>query len=522
VDDYLKPEIKAESEESLNSDKPFVFSIDLPPQYEILAELGHGGMGTVYQAKNRHLGNYVAIKVINPELLEGKNETKANALKRFFVEAKAISQLNHENLVALKDFGVTPEGAAFIVMDYVDGKTLEDLVKSGPLDYKAVLQTLLGVCDALECAHRSGVVHRDIKSANIIIARNSRGIESPKLLDFGIARIAGDDGKTQGLTSTGEIFGSPLYIAPEQSMSSKVDGRADIYSLGCVLFECVSGHPPFKGETAIHTIMMHLNAPVPSLISRQGQELPRDLAVIVARCLEKEPANRYQNAAELKSDIEAVLAGQPLKPKNAAQKKVSGKKVAAFAVVATVLTCGSMALLVGLNSNSSLNGSNLAVVDKAAKSADLAKFAVGKDTKEAMDAYTRGDFMSAIHSLKASISIYEDLLKPVEKALAKRPSGDALKELQKERSDLLWTKAENFRNIGDCYAGLGDSEQAAESYEKGVEILRQWVGRGYCSKPMADMYNKCIASLQKIGRSADAKKYQDELDRCLKTKGFAF
>lgn len=219
MDDYLKPEIETVTEECRTSDKPFVFSIKLPSQYEILAELGHGGMGTVYQAKNRHLGNFVAIKVINPELLEGKNETKANALKRFFVEAKAISQLNHENLVALKDFGVTPEGAAFIVMDYVDGITLEDLVKSGPLDYKAVLETLLGVCDALECAHQSGVVHRDIKSANIIIAKNSRGIESPKLLDFGIARIAGDDGKTQGLTSTGEIFGRPLYIAPEQSMS---------------------------------------------------------------------------------------------------------------------------------------------------------------------------------------------------------------------------------------------------------------------------------------------------------------
>lgn len=511
----MKPEIKAVTEECQNSEKPFVFSINLPSQYEILAELGHGGMGTVYQAKNRHLGNFVAIKVINPELLEGKNETKANALKRFFVEAKAISQLNHENLVALKDFGVTPEGAAFIVMDYVDGITLEDLVKSGPLDYKAVLETLLGVCDALECAHRSGVVHRDIKSANIIIAKNSRGIESPKVLDFGIARIAGDDGKTQGLTSTGEIFGSPLYIAPEQSMSSKVDGRADIYSLGCVLFECLTGQPPFKGETAIHTIMMHLNAPVPSLISKQGQELPRDLVAIVERCLEKEPANRYQNALELRNDIESVLAARPLKPRMA-KKKIGGKKLLVFSSVATILTAGSLVLLIGLNS---LSRSNQTVVNKTAKASDLAKFSIEKDMREAMDAYNRGDFMSSIHSLKASISIYDDLLNPVEKALAKRPRGAVLKGLQKERWDLLWAKAENFRNIGDCYVGLGDNEQAAGSYEKGVEILREWVGKGYCSKPMEQIYTKCIASLQKVGRSADAQKYQEELDRCLKTKG---
>ncbi|MBP6746109.1 serine/threonine protein kinase [bacterium] len=518
MDDYLKPEIKAVSEECQNSDKPFVFSIDLPPQYEILAELGHGGMGTVYQAKNRHLGNFVAIKVINPELLEGKNETKANALKRFFVEAKAISQLSHENLVALKDFGVTPEGAAFIVMDYVDGKTLEDLVKSGPLDYKAVLETLLGVCDALECAHQSGVVHRDIKSANIIIAKNSRGIESPKLLDFGIARIAGDDGKTQGLTSTGEIFGSPLYIAPEQSMSSKVDGRADIYSLGCVLFECLTGQPPFKGETAIHTIMMHLNAPVPSLISRPGQELPRDLAIIVERCLEKEPANRYQSAAELRSDIESVLAGRQLKPKMAAKKKVSRKKQIAFSLVATILIGGSLVSLIGLNS---LNRANQTVNNKTAKSSDLAKFAIEKDMRDAMAAFNRGDYMSSIHALKGSISIYEDLLRPVETALAKRPTGAALKELERQRWDLLWAKAENFRNIGDCYVGLGDNEQAAGSYEKGVEILREWVSKGYCSKPMEQIYNLCIASLQKAGRTADAQKYQEELDRCLKTKGLA-
>jgi len=513
VDEYLKPEIKTVPEECQNSEKPFVFSINLPSQYEILAELGHGGMGTVYQAKNRHLGNFVAIKVINPELLEGKNETKANALKRFFVEAKAISQLSHENLVALKDFGVTPEGAAFIVMDYVDGITLEDLVKSGPLDYKSVLETLLGVCDALECAHQSGVVHRDIKSANIIIAKNSRGIESPKLLDFGIARIAGDDGKTQGLTSTGEIFGSPLYIAPEQSMSSKVDGRADIYSLGCVLFECLTGQPPFKGETAIHTIMMHLNSPVPSLISRPGQEFPRDLAIIVERCLEKEPANRYQNAAELRSDIESVLAGRPLKPRMT-KKKFSSRKLIAFAVVATILIGGSLVLLIALNSS---NHSDQIVVSKTARTTDLEKFAIDKDTKQAMDAYNRGDFMGAIHALKASISIYDDLLRPIEKALSKRPSRDALKELRNKRWYLLWAKAENFRNIGDCYVGLGDNEQAAESYEKGVEILREWVGKGYCSKPMERIYNMCIASLKKAGRTADAQKYQDELNRCLKT-----
>lgn len=187
-------------------------------------------------------------------------------------------------------------------------------------------------------------------------------------------------------------------------------------------------------------------------------------------------------------------------------------------MVATILIGGSLFFLIALNG---LNRPNQTVANKAAKSSDLAKFAIEKDVRDAIAAFNRGDYMSSIHALKGSISIYEDLLGPVEMALAKHPTGAALKELEKQRWDLLWAKAENFRNIGDCYVGLGDHEQAAGSYEKAVKILREWVSNGNCNKPMEQIYNICIASLQKAGRTADAQKYQDELDHCLKSKGFA-
>lgn len=493
------------------SNKPFVFSISLPEHYEIIEELGHGGMGTVYKARHKQLGNYVAIKVINPELLEGKNETKENARKRFVNEARAVSQLNHENLIGLKDFGVTAEGAAYMVMDYVGGKTLDDLIQRGPLEHQSVLQIFKGICDGLGHAHSLGVVHRDIKSANIIISKDANGTETPKLLDFGIARITGDDGKTQGLTATGEIFGSPLYIAPEQSLSSKVDARADIYSLGCVLYECLTGKPPFKGDTAMHTVMMHLNSPIPSISQSGNKELPADLDIIINRCLQKEPADRYQSTKELKADIELVLAGKKLK-KPAQVRTKRTKSAANSPKTALIISLGCLLLLLTL---AAVRSGRL----QSGHSKDINSLAYEKDTQEAFAAFQRGDYSTAIYMQQASIAIYQEEIETLAKKLEKKHRGRAFEEINRRYYQLLGLKADNLKNIGDCYAKMDGKEEAAiNSYMKALAIYRNWTKAGMLNPFSESCYSSCIALLKKVGRDNEAQSLQNEFDECLKSK----
>jgi serine/threonine protein kinase len=498
----------------------------LPAQYEIIEEIGHGGMGTVYKARHKQLGSYVAIKVINASLLEGKDETRENAQKRFINESKAVSKLQHENLISLKDFGVTENGSPFMVMEYAEGKTLEDLIKSGPMEYKAVLSIMRGICNGLEQVHSLGLVHRDIKPSNIIITKSASGREVPKLLDFGIARIIGEEGKTQGLTSTGEVFGSPYSIAPEQNLSSKVDQRADIYSLGCVLFECISGKHPYSGESAMQTIMMHLNAPIPSLSATLGKTLPADLEFIVNRCLQKDPAKRYQSVSKLSADIESLLAGKrlhrtPLTNAPAITKR-RGLRAGVAAIVLINLAGITFALLaphqprpqvstaplVG-SSNSSGNSSSSSSMEDAAYSAD---------TGEAFSAFAQRDYKRCIILQKGAIGIYDDRLEALTSEMQKGLSGAALKAALAKQNQLLFWKAENLKHIGDCYRLLNQDEPALTYYQKGLEIFRRWAFTGYHEKDLDECFQYAIEIQKKIGQTADAQNLQLEFDRAMRSR----
>lgn len=527
MDEYLKQDRKVELTDEGPSEKPFVLSISLPPQYEIVEELGQGGMGTVYKARHKQLGNFVAIKVINPSLLEGKNETRENAQKRFVNEARAVSQLKHENLIALKDFGVTPEGAAFMVMDFVEGKTLDALIEMGPMDYKQVLQLMRGICDGLEEAHSLGLVHRDIKSGNIIVARSVTGREIPKLLDFGIARITGDDGKTGGLTGTGEVFGSPNYIAPEQSLSSKVDRRADIYSLGCVLFECVTGKLPFKGDTAMHTVMMHLNSPIPSASSVLGKPLPPDLEYIIARCLQKEPAKRYPTAMALKADIDLLLAGKKLKRGSVSGSPGGAKNTRAFMVLgasAVAIACAGLIAVASLSppggppggtSGGQTGGQAGGQPPNKLPPGNLEDDAYNADVGESFAAFQRGDYNKCIILQKGAIGVYDDGLEAVAKEIAKGATGPNLAKLRDRENRLQFLKAENLKHVGDCYRLMGQNDQAISYYAKAHDIFARWAFTGYRSKDMDESYKFAIDLLRKAGRTGEAEKLQQEFERSL-------
>lgn len=214
-----------------------------PDRYTILGELGSGGMGTVLKATHVHLNKPVAIKVLNMELVKDRT-----SLSRFESEAKAGGQLAHPNLVAVFDFGYTLDGEPYFVMEYVEGFSLAELVKRcGKCPSADFIFVFIQALKALNYIHRKNVIHRDIKSSNIML-QFIEGDRYVKLIDFGIAKVLADTGVTmQQLTSTGEAVGSPLYMSPEQCKGSHVDVRADIYSLGCVMHECFAGYPPFRG-----------------------------------------------------------------------------------------------------------------------------------------------------------------------------------------------------------------------------------------------------------------------------------
>ena len=263
----------------------------LSAAYELDQEIGRGGMGIVYRARDRRLKRHVAIKLLPPEL-----SFRRDVRSRFLREAETAAQLSHPNIVPI--YSVDEVGnLVFFVMACIDGDNLATLVqKRGPLPVDSVRRWLGEVADALSYAHSRGVVHRDIKPDNILLD----GIDGRALVtDFGIARAATDSGETSRLTATGMAIGTPAYMSPEQASGDRdLDARSDLYSLGIVAYQMLCGEPPFVGGTTPALLVKHLaEAPVP--IQQRRADVPPDLAAIVMRLLEKNPDHRFQQAAEL-------------------------------------------------------------------------------------------------------------------------------------------------------------------------------------------------------------------------------
>lgn len=268
--------------------------------YEILAPLGAGGMGEVYKARDTRLGRTVALKLLPPELA-----ADPVSRRRLLQEAQAASSLNHPNIVVLYDISCHDE-RDFLVMEYVPGKTLKDLIPVDglPLDQLAGLGSQVAL--ALGAAHAAGIVHRDVKPANIIVT----GDRQAKVLDFGIARISRDDTVTN-LTDAGHVIGTVAYMAPEQVRGGEADARSDIFSLGCVLYEAAAGHRPF--EAANNLRLMHEIATAdPGRLNTCRPDLPAEFGRLVMRCLEKNPERRPESAIELATELKALTL--PVQP----------------------------------------------------------------------------------------------------------------------------------------------------------------------------------------------------------------
>ncbi|MBK9143279.1 MAG: serine/threonine protein kinase [Candidatus Melainabacteria bacterium] len=267
-------------------------------KYEVTTLLGKGGMSIVYKARHRYLDKDFAIKV-----LKSTGGVTGDMLQRFRREAKATSALSHAGIVGVHDFGLAPDGRAYIVMDYVEGESLADFLKRQKrLDLIGVAGLADSVCSALAYSHARGIVHRDLKPANIMLVREIDGRMVPKIVDFGLAKIISEDGEqSMKLTQTGECFGSPLYMSPEQCMGNPMDHRTDIYALGCIVYECLSGRPPFIGKNVLDTFRLHVNEPPPELPASLA--VPEPVKVAIFRSLSKMAADRPESALEIRNAL---------------------------------------------------------------------------------------------------------------------------------------------------------------------------------------------------------------------------
>ncbi|HEY3580181.1 MAG TPA: serine/threonine-protein kinase, partial [Pyrinomonadaceae bacterium] len=271
--------------------------------YRITEKLGVGGQGAVYKAVDNKLGRTVVIKVIPPEL-----SAKETNLKRFEREARLASSLDHPNICTIFDLD-EQDGMHFIAMQYVEGKNVRQLVAGRPLELKTAVLIGVQVADALAAAHSRGIIHRDIKSGNVMVTSSGQ----VKVLDFGLAKLLDEDqAATRGihhteLTEIGVPYGTATYAAPEQARGDRVDKRADIFSLGVLLYEMLSGTWPFRGKTTIDVRHAVLHDPPRPISELRSSPIPPRLQQAIDRALEKEPKDRFQNMEDFRNELRQVL-----------------------------------------------------------------------------------------------------------------------------------------------------------------------------------------------------------------------
>ena len=466
-------------------------------RYVITALVKAGGMGAVYRAHHRTLGKIKAIKVLKQSAL-----TNDSALNRFNNEAKAASSLDHPNLVAVHDFGLTADGEPYLVMDYVDGKSLCEILKDdGPLPAAQVIQVLEQLCDGMQHAHDKGIIHRDIKPSNILVCLTASGAPQVKIVDFGIAKMTSNNWSEQHITRAGEVCGSPPYMSPEQCHGDReLDARSDIYSLGCVTYEALTGVPPFLGDNAMQTMYKHINerpakmkAPEHKL-SGSEPELMDSLEKVVMRALEKDPSLRYQSMAQMRADLESIKGGGAPAVKAPVVKSASERVKFLFAPVtrkiagqiadhrrltAALLVCVSALLL-----NWWLNSSGFFIpewrkdlsaarnLQKEKKFVEAGEFyekaikAVDAAGEEASNrAVPRWQCGEMLTTLPANLSNSRQTIR------ALHLYGEAGAQLE-GLPGLTEFRAHCFQRQGDCQSRLGSYQKAIFCYSKALSLAK--------------------------------------------------
>jgi tetratricopeptide (TPR) repeat protein len=470
------------------------------PDYELLGPLGHGGMGVVYKARQISLNRVVALKMIragahaSPELLA-----------RFHIEAEALASLQHPNIVQVYEVG-EHEGCPYMAMEFLDGGSLDSQLAGRPQPPRAAADLVATLARAMHCAHARGIVHRDLKPANILLAASREPPASvaralgggsrlndatPKITDFGLAkRLA--EGK--GQTSTGAILGTPSYMAPEQAWGRVHDiGPAtDVYALGAILYEMLTGQPPFRGDSGMETLKRVISeeAPAPS---RLCPKLPRDLETICLKCLEKEPARRYATAADLADDLRRFLDGEPLAARPAGLGERAWKWARRRPAWATLLGVIVGALLVIAGSFLWSYARVLGERDHARHSLQVARTAID-------DLYTK----------MASERLFDEpQLDPLCQELLEKARA-LYEELAHEQSadpDVRRDIALAWFRLGEIHRMRGQQAEAERAYGEAIarqeELRRDYPGEPRYPQDLANSHNWLGELLREHGRPPD-------------------
>lgn len=320
----------------------------LDGNFVLLSEIGKGGMGIVYKAKQLALDRYVAIKLLPPEVIADND-----CVQRFYREARLLASLEHPNIVAAKSFGVLEGRTPYLVMEFVEGTNLRDVIRRGEPSLEAGLRIFIQLCEAVSFVHQKGILHRDVKTSNVIICRDDNGDEVAKLIDFGTGRFTLDN--KQKITATGLLVGSPPYMSPELWGGGRVDERADIYSLGCIMYEYFCGKRYAGGNTLSEIIAAHVSLePAKALEEINCGEQTQSMRTIIGKALNPDPDERYQSADSLAADLRIVQNGDEInsvaalppqsvkkkaKPvtKSTQQQKVKIRPIAAAVIVLSAI-----------------------------------------------------------------------------------------------------------------------------------------------------------------------------------------
>jgi serine/threonine protein kinase len=306
----VRSERKSERPSARPGGPQSLVGVVLSGRYLVERLIGQGGMGAVYQAEHTHMRKRLAVKVLHPEM-----SRLPEVVARFEREAMAAAHIDHPNVAAATDFGKLDDGSFFLVLEYVEGKSLRDAIAEGRLELGRALHIARQMASALGRAHSLGIVHRDLKPENIMLVTRDGEADFVKVLDFGIAKVPvgelGSDSRVPGLalTQLGMVYGTPEYMAPEQALGQPVDARADLYGLGAMLFEMIAGTRPYEHESKVTLLGMHVTAPIPHAGERTPEaNVPPDVDAIVTRLLAKEAADRFNDAKALVDTIDSVTA----------------------------------------------------------------------------------------------------------------------------------------------------------------------------------------------------------------------
>ncbi len=445
-------------------------------KFRVLNLLGEGGMGAVYRVRHLMLEKDVALKTFSRTSLTDE------ACLRFQREAQALGKLNHGNIIAVYDFGMSQEGIPYYTMEFLSGCSLADRIKSdGPIAAAEAAQVFQQVCRGLSLAHSKGIIHRDLKPGNIFLTVDGFGAESgvcAKIVDFGIASLADTSGPGQRLTRCGAVFGSPLYMSPEQAAGLPVTARSDIYSLGCSIFEALTGVPPYLGRSAMETVVMHSSAPLPGLQEAAGGKyFPAELEELVARMLEKAPQARPADMKEVELTLRKLSLGDTLRvsvapeendePANSTRELgLTPGRVSILLAACLIGLCFAAALGAGVWGSHSSPRAVPAErgVDKADYDTISLSLPAMKSQAKGLDICLSSDELNAFRAAVAS-GHYEKGISLLRKNMERRHYALDSPE-----------QAEILSNLGVCYSSLSQYRQAEENLGLAISIFEKRFG----------------------------------------------